>query len=129
MSRTWKDRSWQRRWPEAAIDSVIRVAYEAHPHTTVWNEEYRCLAPGELDYTKTVIRYMWVKQPGEKTKKKRNFEDFHWQRGTPSAWTNMMMNRPQRTKGKQWCIKVLQVIDLEECDPPNVSRKPHCYYW
>ena len=38
------------------------------------------------------------------------------------------MNRPQRSKGKQWCIKAVRMVDLEEADPPNVSRKPHQYY-
>ena len=41
------------------------------------------------------------------------------------------MTVPQRAAGKQWEKKIVQVqVDgLIDEDTPNVSRKPHLYYW
>lgn len=47
---------------------------------------------------------------------------------TPSWWIRVMMNRPQRRAGHIWERQVL-LHDLEETDPPDVSKKPHIYYW
>ena len=67
MSRTYKDRHWKLRFPEE--DNYVKVAYEAHPHTMVWSDKYRCYIWSELDYSKTVVSYTWEYVPGVKTKR------------------------------------------------------------
>lgn len=47
---------------------------------------------------------------------------------TPSWWTRVTMNRPQRRVGRIWERQVL-LHDLEDTVPPTVSKKPHIYYW
>jgi hypothetical protein len=64
-----------------------------------------------------------------KTKKpKEKDTEWHWM-STPSWWTRIMMNRPQRRKGKLWEATVKLEKTLDEVDPPEVSKKPHKYYW
>ena len=66
-----------------------------------------------------------------KTKKRKEVDtEDHWM-STPSWWTKMTMIKPQRRECTLWEREVVktQVTDLEEVDKPNVSRKPHIYYW
>ena len=66
-----------------------------------------------------------------KTKKRKEVDtEDHWMT-TPSAWTRLMMNKPQRREGTLWEREVVksQTTDLEGVDKPNVSRKPHIYYF
>jgi hypothetical protein len=64
-----------------------------------------------------------------KTKKRKEVDtEYHWM-NTPSWWVHEFMQVPQRAAGKVWEKKVLKEIDLEDTDPPGVSRKPHMYYW
>jgi hypothetical protein len=59
-------------------------------------------------------------------------DTWHWLQSTPSWWTNMFMNRPQRHKARRWEREVQKINDLDELediDTPNVSKKPHVYYW
>jgi len=64
-----------------------------------------------------------------KTKKaKRQDTEWHWM-STPSWWTRLMMNRPQRAAGRLWEKKVVHEADLENVDKPSVSKKPHQYFW
>ena len=66
-------------------------------------------------------------------KVKREMDDtWHWMQGTPSWWTNLFMNRPLRRQAQQWernLQKISDLEELEEVDKPNVSKKPHKYYW
>lgn len=64
-------------------------------------------------------------------KPRRVDTEWHWRSATPSWWTNLFMNRPQRKQAQQWSqqAKKTKVEDLEELDTPNVSHKPHKYYW
>lgn len=124
MSRTYKDRHWKLRFPESDWRfGTERIPYEAQGRvydfdTNKYLEEYT-----------TVIRYTYVSLPGIKTKKKRRDNtEYGWLGSTPSWWTRIMMNRPQRRKGRVWERKVL-FEDFEESDPPGVGRKPHQYYW
>jgi hypothetical protein len=106
MSRTLKDRRWELKFPE------IRWDFDSFKITS------------DNSYT---IRY--IKLPGVKTKKRKELDtDWHWLSATPSWWTRLTMNRPQRRAGRVWEQKVL-LEDLEETDPPGVSHKPHCYYY
>lgn len=64
-----------------------------------------------------------VKLPKEKD------TTWHWLQSTPSWWTRLMMNRPQRRKGRLWEASAKFTTGLEEEDPPMVSKKPHKYFW
>lgn len=101
MSRTYKDKKWELRFPEDtySFDRIQLVGF--------WN---------------------WIQRPGVKTKKKRSVERWHWYRGTPSAWTRLMMNRPQRRMCRLWEQEVL-FQDVEDADCPFYGKKPHIYYW
>ena len=90
----------------------------------------------ELDYSREkvlvgdyFVRY--VEKPGVKTKKRKQQDtEYHWMT-TPSWWTRITMNRPQRMEGHLWEKDVVKkgVDNLEEEDPPLVGHKPHVYYW
>ena len=124
MSRTYKDRHWKLRFPESRWDfGTQQIAYEATRR--IYNVE-----TGHYEDTdETCTWYYYVPIAGIKTKKKRKHNnEWHWLGATPSWWTNLMMNRPQRRKGRMWERKV-HFEDLEETDPPGVSKKPHQYYW
>jgi hypothetical protein len=70
---------------------------------------------------------------GERTKKRKEIDHvWHWLQATPSWWTNLFMNRPQRREAQQWereIQKVQNLEELEDVETPNVSKKPHKYYW
>lgn len=59
---------------------------------------------------------------------KKKDTEWHWM-STPSWWTRLMMNRPQRRKGKLWEAGVKFEAVTEETDPPGASKKPHKYFW
>lgn len=77
-------------------------------------------------------RYEWgagnCKKAGffPKLKKRKDTEN-HWM-STPSAWTRLMMNRPERAARRAWENKILYQ-DIEEFELPNTKRKPHIYYF
>lgn len=72
--------------------------------------------------------WYFIDLPTTKAKKRKEVDvEYHWMT-TPSSWTRLMMNRPQRRCGHIWEKQIL-VGDIDECDPPGVSRKPHTYYW
>lgn len=50
---------------------------------------------------------------------------------TPSWFTRMFMTKPQRHRGRMWEKDVvkLDTSELEDTDPPDVSKKPHKYFW
>lgn len=72
-------------------------------------------------------------EEAEKAKKRRDIDyEWHWLGATPSWWTNLFMNRPLRREAQQWernAQKSQDIEDLEDLDTPNVSKKPHKYYW
>jgi hypothetical protein len=107
MSRTLKDRHWKLKFPETSWDfDSLKIT-------------------GDNSYS---IRY--IKLPGVKTKKRKDVDmDWHWISNSPSWWTRLVMNRPQRRAGRVWEHEVLKQTDLENCDPPGVGHKPHIYYW
>ena len=107
MSRTLKDRNWELKFPEIRWDyGTIKITSDS-------------------GYT---IKY--IKLPGVKTKKRKELDtDWHYLRGSPSWWTRLTMNRPQRRAGHVWEQKVLLETDLEDTDPPSVGYKPHVYYY
>lgn len=107
--------------------------------TQQWHKEQELLWENNIVYTAEfidskgniheIIRRTCVKRAGILTKKRKEQDtEYHWM-STPSAWTRLMMNRPQRRAGHMWERSVLFEEDLEETDPPGVSRKPHLYYW
>lgn len=54
---------------------------------------------------------------------------FYACRGTPSAWTNAFMTRPQRAEVRRLTHKVMRLIDLEDTPLFPLAKKPHQYYW
>lgn len=118
MSRTYKDKPNKLKFEPWDKDRVDYILYY-HKYINLL---------GEAD-SFPVRRSIQV--PTTKTKKRKvvDTED-HWM-STPSEWTRIMMNKPQRREGSLWEREVVkcQVSDLEEVDKPSVSRKPHIYYW
>ena len=76
--------------------------------------------------------YEYDKVKASAKKPKRQDTSWHWLQSTPSWWTNLFMNRPLRREAQQWEREVQKIKDLEELeevDKPNVSKKPHHYYY
>jgi hypothetical protein len=110
MSRTYKDRPYRIRYPKVDTKLVI-------PYTLISfydGEEYN--------------GHYWIELPGLKKKLRKEVDtENHWM-STPSAWTRLMMNRPERRAIHLLERKTL-IQDLEEVDIPDTGRKPHIYYW
>lgn len=122
MSRTYKDKPWKYKNPEAYD---LNWGSEKIPYP------YEYQRWGGED-TVTVTRYWYKQLPGVKTKKKKSVDcEWHWLGSTPSRWTRMTMNRPQRRQNHLWehTATHTPIDELEELDKPNVSRKPHIYYY
>lgn len=121
MSRTYKHtkQAKQKRSYKVRQD----LLYETIPYEYRWLS----LCGSYLSF----VTYISLEKPGVLIKKpKRTDTETHWM-STPSNWTRIMMNRPQRREGALWETEVLKisVANLEEVDKPSVSRKPHVYYW
>ena len=107
MSRTYKDRPYKIRYPEEQWDYKY----------------YRC---GSWP-----SRFCFLEYPGVLTKKKKHVDtENHWM-SEPGWFIREFMNQPQRARGKQWEKKIVKVSkdNLIDVDYPDVSRKPHIYYW
>lgn len=74
---------------------------------------------------------IWMQAPKgtHKKKKKKVNTEWEWLKSTPSWWTRLTMNKPQRRKCRLWEAKVKYMVDLEETDCPFFKNKPHNYYW
>lgn len=122
MSRTYKDKPARVRFPEAYD---WRWSCEKVPYDYTYS-------PYGVEDPVTVTRYLYRELPGVKTKKKREVDsEWHWMGSTPSWWTRMTMNRPQRREAHLWEHDVARtpLEELEEVDKPNASHKPHIYYY
>lgn len=69
-------------------------------------------------------------EPGPKKSRHTNTH-WNWLQSTPSWWTRMMMNRPQRREAHLWEQEAAHtaIENLEELDTPNTTHKPHKYYY
>jgi hypothetical protein len=106
MSRTYKDRPSKIRYPEEQWDY----------------QYYRC---GDCWH------FNHLAYPGVLTKKKKSVDtENHWM-SEPGWFIREFMNQPQRARGKMWEKKIVKcdVDELINQDVPDVSRKPHIYYW
>lgn len=116
MSRTHKDKPRKFQSPE------YDWKYGTETHTCeVWSKWYEGYV--ELRYS--------LQLPGVKTKKKRRVDtEDHWM-NTPSWWIREFMTVPQRAAGRTWERNVVRekIEDLDAVDKPNISRKPHLYFW
>lgn len=122
MSRTYKDKPWKVKNPEAAD---WRFGREKVPYERTGTDIYT----GE---PRQITSYWFRELPGVKTKKKKHVDcDWHWMQSTPSWWTRLTMNRPQRREAHLWEWEVAHTHPdhIDELDVPNVSHKPHCYYY
>lgn len=97
MSRTFKDRPHHIKYPKWDIDYI-------------WNDGYG---------------YRKAKTSIPKKRKEVDTED-HWM-STPSWWTRLTMNKPQRRSVHLWERKAL-FSDLEELMQPS-KKVAHIYYW
>lgn len=115
MSRSYKDRPWKLRFPESQWD----YAYERIPYQK-WSNEFQYL----------YNFWCYIEKPGVKTKKKRSYVEYHGM-PTPSWWTRLCMNQPQRARGRQWERQIVKcnLDELIDSEPPGVGKKPHIYYW
>lgn len=117
MSRTYKDRPYKIRHPRVDDLDVIKLV-EWYVPNKLWDSRE--------PFWYTRIKY--TKRAGVHTKKPKHIDtEDHWQ-STPSWWTRLVMNKPQRRKGRVWERCVL-LEDFDLVDPPGVSKKPHQYYW
>ena len=107
MSRTYKDKKYDLRFPEEKWDYDIAIPEGGYS----WA---RCL---EL--------------PGVKTKKSRKrYEGFHkWYQATPGWWITMYMQSPMRAKCRNWEKQVINSDDLEAEICPDFGHRPHKYFW
>jgi hypothetical protein len=106
MSRTHKDIPWKLRYPEQQWD------YKYYRRDSNW------------------YWYCALEKRGVLTKKKRSYVEYHGM-PTPMWWVREFMTQPQRTRGKEWEKQIVKckVDELMDQDLPDVSRKPHLYYW
>jgi hypothetical protein len=117
MSRTYKDRPSKFRFPEEHWD----FGREKIPYTRIsiyTGEEYEC--------------HYALQIKGAKTKKKKAINtEWHWLKSTPSWWTHMNMIKPKRREGRLWEAEIVKepLDKLEDSVAPDVSKKPHQYYW
>ncbi len=129
MSRTYKDKPARLKHDRYDKDMIVFSREELihdHYHELRNGEIVRIDLPEELCHSYTRVTYIFGKT--SKTKKRKNQDtEWHWMT-TPSWWTRLNMNRPQRREGHLWERKVL-LEDVEEADPPGVGRKPHIYYY
>ena len=105
MSRTYKDKPYK-----------LHVNYWRYD-----NDDYYQPNPELTWYV--------IKKKTSKPKKRKEVDTEYHCMNTPSWWTRLIMNRPQRRAGRIWEDTVLREINLEDTDPPGVGRKPHIYYW
>jgi hypothetical protein len=129
MSRTYKDKPNRLKYDRYDKDMVVYSTEEVERdhHIELKNGEFvRVDWPEEEWRTYTRISYIYGKTSKTKKRKEQDCE-WHWM-STPSWWTRLTMNRPQRRQGKLWERAVL-FEDIEEADPPGVGHKPHNYYW
>ena len=73
----------------------------------------------------------WTKLPTTRTKKRKEVNTENNWMTTPMWWIREFNTVPQRRAGRDWQRNAERtpIEALEECDTPNVSRKPHYYYW
>jgi hypothetical protein len=133
MSRTYKDRPYKIRFPQERRDDYVVYKEEPWLQTTKvvgYDRETFKTIEEELPFPVWHVTRWEIPGPTTKPKLRRYKESRGYGRytGAPSWWTRMFMNKPQRHKGRQWERKVL-FEDLEETDPPGVSRKPFVYYY
>ena len=72
-----------------------------------------------------------TKHHGIKAKKRTYGDARRWLPATPSWWTRLMMNKPQRRLASIWQrnTEKTAIKDLPDVDKPPHGKKPHIYYW
>lgn len=76
-------------------------------------------------------QYSEWQMPDKRKRSKTEDTNWYWLQSTPSWWNNLFHTRPRRNAAHVWEVNARKssVEDLEELDKPNVSNKPHKYYW
>ena len=129
MSRTYKDIPSRIRFPKYwERDREMLVSTRQITKVTNLDWDTMEFVTTELEQPYERVHYSWIDLPTTKPKQRKRVDtENHWM-STPSWWTRLMMNKPQRRRAHVWERKAL-LEDLEETDPPGVSHKPHWYYW
>lgn len=120
MSRTRKDHSYKR-----------------HPYYSHYRDDTELFS---VEVTRkdwigegmvTYNSFYTMQLPTTKPKKPRHVDTEHHWMSTPSWWTRLVMNRPQRRAGRIWEHTAAHTAkeELDVLDTPSVSHKPHQYYW
>ena len=129
MSRTYKDKPHRVRFPYGwdhdryMVSETVLITKSTELD---WDTMEFVTTELATPYERHCYRWLKTKTTKPKRKKREDTED-HWMT-TPSWWTRLMMNKPQRRRAHVWERKAL-FEDIEETDPPGVSHKPHWYYW
>lgn len=110
MSRTHKDVPTKHRKPRQTYDWLYGVE--------------------QIPYLRdNTYRRVWYRDvAGAKAKRRKEVDcEYHWMT-TPSWWTRLTMNRPQR---RYYHLLEHEALykDLEDFDFPDFRKKPHVYYW
>lgn len=82
----------------------------------------------DTEYYISANPYVFLEVAGVKTKKRKEADtEDHWM-STPSWWTSMTMNKPER---RAWHLLERRALisDMEEFEIPDTGRKPHIYFW
>lgn len=110
MSRTFKDKR-RRHFSEYWKRETLAVEYESI----------------NLRYDGSRVWYYYLQLPTTKPKLRKEVDtEDHWM-STPSWWTRLTMNKPQRRSVHLWERKAL-FSDLEELMQPG-KKVAHIYYW
>ena len=81
---------------------------------------------------KMLYKFYWERNQPDAPKVAREVDsEWHWLQSTPSWWNHLFHTKPHRAEGRNWqkVVEKSKVEDLEDIDTPNVSNKPHKYYW
>lgn len=120
MSRTYKDSN------RVKLKRYYRDRWETE-HDKFTYEGWKYAWPDFNTARGTTTRTIFLAKAGVKTKKRKEVDTTdHWM-STPSWWTRLMMNRPQRRQVKLWERKAL-ISDLEDLIQPGKKYK-HVYFW
>lgn len=128
MSRTFKDKKWNRKYPEwnYRYDDIVYRTYQ-YTQYYKWDSELGRIELAE-PIVHTIPLYIQGKTKKPKKKRKTITEDYCMYSSAPSWWIRLTMNRPKRRKCRLWERKVI-FEDVEEADCPDYGRKPFNYFY
>lgn len=120
MSRTYKDKKWELRFPQ----DDWSFGTEDVPAVFTYRNWYT----KEVEHSFGSIR---VNIAGARAKQKRSkVPQQNFPYSTPSWWIREFMTVPKRAKCRNWAKDAVRFQDIEDAgDCPDYGNKPHFYYW